>query len=185
MNPAKQLTKSWLFLGSALILSGCVAIPPPPPIPETIVATGTIKAEEKPRVVHTVIPTEKSSCGSLREFVVDVQNLAQQERKVLLDQLSQTEGEQFSCDRLKTGLLLSQIGKTAEEDSSKIPGYGATQRRQPTASSIITLSKSGKKKIALASRKFRSTTCNSKIFEHNHVRKFTGFTTENRSTSET
>ncbi len=122
MKPVKYQLKSWLSLVSTLILSGCVAFPTqtPPPPPEPVVANETEKVEEKPRVVHTIVPAEEGSCGSLQEFVIDVQNLAQKDRKALLDELNQADSEQFSCDRLKTGLLLSQIGKTSEEDSLAI-----------------------------------------------------------------
>jgi len=125
MKPVKRPFKFWLSLTPALLLSGCVALPQPPAPPETTAPAAApaekVKIDVKPRIVHTVIPTEEEdSCGSLQEFVIDAQKLTQKDRKTLLDKLSQTEGEQFSCDKLKTGLLLSQIGKTPKEDSLAI-----------------------------------------------------------------
>lgn len=99
------------------VIVGCVPLQPPP-IPEIPLPPPVPQAQT--RIIHTVNTSEEGSCGSLQDFVIDAQKLKQKARKELLDQLSSYEGGKFSCDRLKTGLLLSQIGKTVNEDSLAI-----------------------------------------------------------------
>ena len=115
MKQLRKTNKYGALVAITTVVVGCVPIQPPaipdiplpPPVPQT-------------RVVHTVNTSEEGSCGSLHDFVIDAQKLKQKARKELLDQLSRYEGGKFSCDRLKTGLLLSQIGKTVNEDSLAI-----------------------------------------------------------------
>ncbi|MBX2867765.1 MAG: hypothetical protein KTR18_03785, partial [Acidiferrobacterales bacterium] len=115
MKQRNQYKGAWVGSITAALISGCVPLQPPP-IP------AIPSPPPAPRVVHTVITAEETegSCGSLHEFVLDVQKLESKARKELLDELSSYEGGKFSCDRLKTGLLLSQIGKTIREDNLAI-----------------------------------------------------------------
>ena len=119
MKLVNRYKNAWAVPIAALLVSGCVPLQPPP-IPEIPSPPSIPAPAPAPRVVHTVIPAEEGSCGSLQEFVLDVQKLQSKARKELLDQLSNYEGGKFSCDRLKTGLLLSQIGKTIKEDNLAI-----------------------------------------------------------------
>jgi hypothetical protein len=98
------------FVFGALWLSGCVtAVPEPAPAPEP-----------EQRVVHTVITNPPTVCGPLDEFLVDSQKLTGEQTTTLINQLSGYDENEFSCDRLKTGLLFSQIGKTVDEDDLAI-----------------------------------------------------------------
>lgn len=95
-----------------LTLVGCAVTEPETGIqPETL---------SEPRVVHKVAPSPPRICGPLDEFLIDAQKLDGAQRAALIQQLSGYDVNEFSCDRLKTGLLMSQIGKTADEDALAI-----------------------------------------------------------------
>jgi hypothetical protein len=102
-----------------LLTSGCVTTTTPP--------TETTAPPEV-RVTHTVTPSAPDICGELTEFVLDIHKLDGKQQKSLLDDLSGYDGSEFSCDRLKAGLLLSQIGKTISEDNLALEILGSYQQ---------------------------------------------------------
>ena len=107
-NPAFSLL---CFALTAIYLTGCVT-PSEPQAPEP-------KPEQ--RVVHTtVVSAPPSVCGPLDEFLIDAGKLDGVQTTSLIDELSGFDTSEFSCDRLKTGLLFSQIGKTVDEDNLAI-----------------------------------------------------------------
>ena len=96
---------------SAVYLTGCVT-PSTSQAPET---------EPEQRVVHTAVVSQPTSvCGPLDEFLIDAQKLDGAQTTSLINELSGYNINEFSCDRLKTGLLFSQIGKTVDEDDLAI-----------------------------------------------------------------
>lgn len=99
-----------------LTLVGCVAT-----VPETDIQPET---PSESRVVHKVVSSPPSICGPLDEFLIDAQKLDGAQSAALLQQLSGYDVNEFSCDRLKTGLLMSQISKTADEDALAIKILG-------------------------------------------------------------
>ena len=101
-----------IFLG--LSVTGCVT-----PIDQT-----STPPLEETRVYHSVKAKQKKACGDLHKFLIDIDRLNKQQQKSLLDELSAYPDAEFSCDRLKTGLLLSQIGKTTGEDNLAIEILG-------------------------------------------------------------
>ena len=110
----KQLSQI-VFIGAlGFLVTGCVTPLPQndnPPLEET-------------RVYHSVKTKGKNACGDLHKFLIDADRLNKQQQKSLLDELSAYPDAEFSCDRLKTGLLLSQIGKTTGEDNLAIEILG-------------------------------------------------------------
>lgn len=110
-----MITNRITFLAISFALSGCVALQP-------IEDQSQVSAESAVdgRIEHQVASSAPQACGSLNQFLFDVHKLSKQSQKTLLDDLSAYKGDGFSCDRLKTGLLLSQIGKTISEDNLAI-----------------------------------------------------------------
>ncbi len=120
----KHKQNSWRVLFPTLILlslAGCVTpVSEPAPTPEPATPP-SVKSEPVATPSYFPKPTpEPGSCGSMHDFVLDVQNLNSTQRKKLLDELGSYAESEFSCDRLKTGALLSQIGKTVSEDNLAI-----------------------------------------------------------------
>ncbi len=97
------------FVVATIWLTGCTTSVPEPAPPS-----------EPERVVHTVIASPPVVCGPLDEFLLDSQKLSGEQKSALINQLSGYDENEFSCDRLKTGLLFSQIGKTVDEDDLAI-----------------------------------------------------------------
>jgi polyhydroxyalkanoate synthesis regulator phasin len=89
----------------SVLTGGCVTVPQePPPPPE-------------PKITHTVPTVKARICGSLPQFIENVSALDSESLEVLRDQLGGYEQENFSCDRLKTGLLLGQTGLSISDDN--------------------------------------------------------------------
>jgi len=129
----KPEIKPMMLVAAALLTSGCAAITQPPPqtpaIPEV-------------RVTHTVTPRAPEACGDLAVFVLDIHKLDGRQQKTLLDKLNNYDGSEFSCDRLKAGLLLSQIGKTISEDNLALEildSYQQSDRLSEEARQLIVL----------------------------------------------
>ncbi|MEM7195765.1 MAG: hypothetical protein AAF402_12495 [Pseudomonadota bacterium] len=105
---------SVILLG--LAVAGCAGFPyqdrpiaqPPQSVEEVIESTADTSE------LAAGVP---QACGSLNQFLFDIHKLDRQSQKRLLDDLGDNHANGFSCDRLKTGLLLSQIGKTISEDN--------------------------------------------------------------------
>lgn len=108
------------FCSLTLILFGCVAT--------TTKTDIQPEPQSESRVVHKVVSSSPSVCGALDEFLIDAQKLDGAQRAALLEQLSGYDVNEFSCDRLKTGLLISQIGKSADEDALAIKILGEYEK---------------------------------------------------------
>ncbi|MGI9317270.1 MAG: hypothetical protein ACR2QW_08080 [bacterium] len=106
----RQLALLLFFASTILTTVGCVST-------STEIVDST---EQEPRVVHTVVASPPSVCGALDEFLIDAHKLDGSQRSTLINELSGFDPNEFSCDRLKTGLLFSQIGKSMSEDDQAI-----------------------------------------------------------------
>lgn len=91
----------------AALVSGCATVNQEPAQPEA-------------KVTHTVPIVPVRACGSLTHFIEDVSSLSAERLEMLRDELDGYNSDGFSCDRLKTGLLLGQTGLSVSDDNTAI-----------------------------------------------------------------
>jgi len=107
----------------ALVLAaGCanLNLPDGPDIPPTVEAPARPPIYSSSRVVHTTRTSRGQACGALFDFVLDIHRLERIQQAELLEEMSDESSKRFFCDQLKAGILLSQIGRTIEEDDRAI-----------------------------------------------------------------
>ncbi len=90
----------------SLGIGGCAGLVPPPP--------------EPPKVSHTLPTVKARACGSLPGFVGNLLKLDAEGLEELSNELGGYHRNGFSCDQLKTGLLLGQTGTSISDDNLAI-----------------------------------------------------------------
>ena len=72
---------------------------------------------------HLQSSTERTTaelCGPLDRFILDIHRLNAEQQQTLLSDLITENGPEYFCERLKTGLALSQVSRSVEEDERTI-----------------------------------------------------------------
>ena len=106
---ARILQKTALAVSLGAFASGCVSVTQEPE-----------PAAPVPNITHTVPTVTTRVCGSLPLFLDNVSSLSGERLEELRDELAGYDPEGFSCDRLKTGLLLGQSGVSLSDDNLAI-----------------------------------------------------------------
>ncbi len=73
-----------------------------------------------PKVSHTITTAPLRACGPLDVFVENVTRLDSSAMEALRNELGSYDQNGFSCDQLKTGLLLGQAGVSISDDNLAI-----------------------------------------------------------------
>lgn len=101
----------------AILTGGCAGMQPvtpeAPPAPEP-------GHEPSPRVIHNAPTSNKTICGTLFNYALDIHRLNGQQQYASLDKVATANSPQYFCDTVKTGILLSQISRTVSEDDVAI-----------------------------------------------------------------
>ncbi len=116
----KNIIVTTAMVCGLLLLGGCAS---------TITDAPTASAPN--RVTHTISARgsdQSRDCGSLSQFVIDINNLDAIQRQALLKELIAGSPGKYSCDKLKSDLLLSQSGQTSEQDSQSIAALDSHTR---------------------------------------------------------
>ena len=86
--------------------------------------------------------TTTELCGPLDRFILDIHRLNIEQQQALLSDLIPHTGPEDFCERLKTGLALSQVSRSVEEDERTIKilnEYRYSRKLNPSERKLVTL----------------------------------------------